>query len=164
MAVEHPTNTSWSSPEQRTVPAPIFNFPYELLETIFQYSVSSEATDFFLDSFASLSLSHVCNSWRSVTHTSPRLWSIGLCDWLYTYLRNGDIKEISVKMSMSGVDSFLKAVSNDLPWLKWVDLYGWLDLGSDCSLRVEAPLPFLRSLLFRKLHLCGRCSPILSCL
>lgn len=54
------------------------NLPFELLAIIFTYTVCGDTWHGFADSFASLSLSHVCISWRSIIQTTPQLWSIDL--------------------------------------------------------------------------------------
>lgn len=59
--------------------SPAQTLPYELLGTVFKYCVTcTDSPDFFPTSFATILISQVCSTWRSVAQTSPRLWSIDL--------------------------------------------------------------------------------------
>lgn len=67
-------------------------------------------------------------------------------DWLYSYVKDGGVKSISVKIRLPGLERFLKTVSGDLPDLEMLDVHAWQEWGFGGAVRISESLLMLRSL------------------
>ncbi|KAH9478363.1 hypothetical protein JR316_0008817 [Psilocybe cubensis] len=55
--------------------APIRRVPYDILRTIFEHCLPTHRNPTMSGNEAPMLLTHVCRTWRSIAHQSPRLWA-----------------------------------------------------------------------------------------
>ncbi|TCD60466.1 hypothetical protein EIP91_010042 [Steccherinum ochraceum] len=65
--------------------------------------------------------------------------------WLYSYAKDGGVKDVSVRIPVGSCERFLRSVLEDLPGLEWLDMHVDISNWGGFDRLINFPVPFLRS-------------------